>query len=347
MKTYFWDKNEHPLHVDGMYAGAACFLVVSGPSLKMIDMSKLQQPGIVSFGVNNSENVIRPTMWVSVDDPANFIISVWKDPLIKKFAMLGKKNKRLWDNNKWCDSRLTVMDCPNVVYYKDNEHFKPTADFLDEETINWGNHTDRCECGHMRGKDENGKKIHECPKCHGRKFGARSVMLAALKIAYVLGFRKVFIVGADFEMRDDNKYAFTQERTQSSIKNNNDTYTRLNERFAALRPIFEQHKFFVFNSTPGGNLNAFPRVAFDDAVQMALGDFPDTATERTYGMYERKAVDKEIIDSREKIVALRAELSKDGADERQVKRINKHIEKAEVKLRNAMESKERLLTWTA
>ena len=348
MTNYFYNYDGADIPIQGLFKGRSCFLIVSGPSLKTIDLSQLNQPGIITIGVNNSPAAFRPNIWVSVDDPCNFMLSIWSDPRIMKFVMHGKRNKQLWDNNAWKESPLTVCNCPNVIYYKDNEHFKPTEEFLDESTINWGNHTERCECGEMRVKEKGEEKINHCLKCNGKKFGSRSVMLAAIKIAYVLGFKKIFIVGADFKMDAVNTYAWNQNRSDHSIKSNNETYERLNERFAAIRPVFEKRQFYIFNATPNSNLNSFARIDFEDAVKITLSGFPDVSKDRTFGMYERKAVDKTIEEQAQKQVELKEQIVKiNGSDRHTLKKLNHKLEKCQVKLRNALEEKEKLLTWKA
>jgi len=343
----FFNTNCDVLPINGQYHGASCFLIMSGPSLKTLDLSKLRQPGIVTFGVNNSPCAYRPNLWCSVDDPANFVMSIWLDPLIQKFVMYNKRDKLLWDNEAWKQSRYIVKDCPNVTYYKDNEHFQPDT-WLNEDTINWGDHTDRCECGFIRQKDANGKKIHTCTVCGGKKFGARSVMLAAMKIIYLLGFKKVFIIGADFKMSEQQTYAFNQERSQHSINSNSDTYSRLNERFNLLRPIFERNNFYVFNATPDSGLNSFIKVDYNDAIEMATKDFPRVQGERTFGMYERKACDKHVDENAHKLQDLESQITKvNGSDPRLTKKLNHKIDKIRAKLQTAIVERERLLTWKA
>ncbi len=297
------------------------------------------------MGVNNSPMAFRPNLWVSVDDPASFAISIWRDPLIHKFVMLGKRDKPLWDNNRWRDSPWTVRECPNITYYRDNEHLKITDEFLSEETINWGNHTQRCEkCGAMR-PDKN----HEpCFGCGGTLFGARTVMLAAVKIAYVLGFRKVFLLGADFKMEQENTYAWKQDKGPGGIRNNNKTYTRMNDRFLALRPFFESRGYYIFNATSGSGLQAFPRISYEDALEIALKDFPNVSGERTYGMYERKGIDRDIEKHKKQQLEFSEEIKKtDPKNSRHLKRLNQRLQRATDKLKEATEKREKLIIWTA
>jgi hypothetical protein len=140
---------------------------------------------------------------------------------------------------------------PGVVYFPRNEWFRANQ-FFTERTVNWGCHK------HI--KDEFGVT------------GARSVMLAALRLSHYLGFRKVYIVGADFCMsksaREDpiQNYAWKQWRHDSSVKGNTRTYKSLNQRFGALRPHIKKEGMEVWNCTPGGGLEAFPRMEFRRAV---------------------------------------------------------------------------------
>ena len=72
--------------LSGFYRGRSAFLMLSGPSLKQIDLSLLDARGIVTMAVNNAWSVRRPTLWTCVDDPGRFIDVGWKDPGILKFV---------------------------------------------------------------------------------------------------------------------------------------------------------------------------------------------------------------------------------------------------------------------
>jgi hypothetical protein len=79
------------------------------------------------------------------------------DPTIMKFVPICHASKFIFNSDEWKFMDVRVGDCPNIVYYKRNEHFK-AKQFLWEDCINWGNHKD-----------------------HG---GGRSVMLAAIRILF-------------------------------------------------------------------------------------------------------------------------------------------------------------------
>ncbi len=263
----FYNYDHEVLSIKNLYKNQTCFLVLSGPSLNKIDLEKLKQPGIVTFGVNNSPKAFRSNLWTSGDSVKNFMISIYRDPRIKKFVSYAKRESTLFDNIAWKESHLRVCDCPNVVYYKLNNKFDPET-YLNLDSVSWGR---------ARGDG-----------------GCRSVMLAAVRIIYSLGFKKVFLIGADFSMSPENKYAFDQDRTAGSMHNNNNAYKKLNERFDSLRSIFEKAGFYVFNSTFDSGLKSFDYVPYESAVKIALKDFPNTIKEPSGGMYDRAAKVREV-----------------------------------------------------
>jgi hypothetical protein len=263
----FYNINNENLPIKNLYKNQTCFLILSGPSLINFDLNKLQQSGIITFGVNNSPKIFRPDLWTSGDSVQHFMISIYKDPKIKKFITYAKRNDHLFDNIKWEVSDLKVADCPNVVYYVLDDNFTPET-YLKNDTVSWGR------------SREGG--------------GCRSVMLAAVRIIYELGFRKLFILGADFKMTDDKKYAFKQDRSKGSMHSNNNAYKKLNERFNALRPIFEKNNFYIFNCYKDSGLKSFDYVPFESAVKIALNNFPNIISESTDGMYDREAKLREI-----------------------------------------------------
>ena len=263
-------QDHHPLWLGDIYRGRSAFLIGGGPSFAGIDSTLLRQPGVLTMGLNNSAKSFRPNLWVSVDRPDHFLRSVWLDATIMKFVPICHADKKVFDSDRWRFTDLRVGDCPNVVYYKRNEQFQPEQ-FLWEDCINWGN--------------------------HGRLGGGRSVMLAAIRLLFILGIRRVYLLGVDFKMDEKTHYHFEQGRKLDSIKGNNATYQRLNEWFGVLRPLFEKEEFFIHNCNPESNLKAFDHVPFETALKAVLGtemDGIDVKSERTRGLYDVSVRDKEL-----------------------------------------------------
>ena len=120
-------------------------------------------------------------------------------------------------------------------------------------------------------------------------------MLAAIRILFILGFRRVFLLGVDFKMDAKTTYHFEQSRHSGSINGNTKTYGLLNERFDELRPLFEQEDFYVFNCNPESGLKSFDHVSYEDAVKDVLAEFGDIdlANERTEGLYNHNSREKQ------------------------------------------------------
>jgi hypothetical protein len=270
----FFTEDSHVLPLADIYRGKSCFLLCSGPSFNELDPTLLNQPGIVVAAINNSPKTLRekagmsPHIWVSVDSPDHWIASIWQDPTILKFAPLSHTQKKIFDSDKWRYTGEKVGDMPNMVYYKRNEHFQ-AKQFLYEDTFNWGNHSDRG--------------------------GGRSVMLPAMRVLFLLGFRRVYLLGCDFNMTPDKTYHFDQKRHGSSVRGNMSTYAKLQQWFTELRPHFEKENFHVYNCNPNSNLKAFDHVPYDKALAEVRSHMKnrDFAKERTRNLYDTDTREKE------------------------------------------------------
>lgn len=260
---FFWNREGCQLNLIGHYRGASAFLICNGPSLVSgrYDLSLLKKPGVITYGVNNGPRTIRPNLWTCVDDPKRFMKSIWLDPCITKIVPHSFAEKKFFDNEKWEEMKMVVGQCPNVVFFHRNEKFVSDR-FMIEDTINWGNSGD------------NG--------------GGRSVMLAAMRILFILGFRNVFLMGADFKMSETQTYHFDEQRHKGAVKGNLSTYEKLNnEYFPSLKPFFKAEGFNVYNCNTDSGLTAFDFVEYEDAIAFATSKLGDVDNERTWGMYTK------------------------------------------------------------
>jgi hypothetical protein len=241
--------------------------VLNGPSLVSgdYDLSKLNSPGVITYGVNNGPSTFRPTFWSCVDDPGRFLKSIWLDPRITKFVPHAHAEKPIFDNETWNEMRedgrrVLVGECPNCVFFHRNEKFVANR-WLFEDKINWGNHKD-----------------------YG---GCRTVMLPALRILFLLGFRKVYLLGADFTMTEEYAYHFDEKREKGAVNCNMKTYKRMrDEYFPKLKPFFKEEGFEVYNCNPDSGLkDTFDFISFDDAISECTGKLGNVPNERTWGMY--------------------------------------------------------------
>jgi hypothetical protein len=260
---FFFTREGANLNLIGNYRGASIFVICNGPSLASgkYDLSLLSKPGVIKYGINNGPKTIRPNFWTCVDDPKRFMKSIWLDPCITKIVPHSHAEKKLFDNQKWEDMDMVAGECPNVIYFHRNEKF--VADrFLFEDTINWGNSAD------------NG--------------GGRSVMLPVLRICFLLGFRRVFLLGADFKMSSTYTYHFDEQRAKGAVNCNMNTYDRLkNDYLPSLKPYFDEEGFEVYNCNPDSELKVFDYLSYENAIDMACSHLGDIKNERTWGLYSK------------------------------------------------------------
>ncbi len=260
-KIMFITSNHNRIDIRNHFSDQSIFIICNGPSLvnNGYDLSLLKQPGVMTFGMNNGPKTIRSDLWTCVDDPQRFIKSIWLDPKIMKFVPFTFMNTMLFDSDKWEVTNIRVKKCPNVLFYTRNEKFDKKT-FMFEPGFNWGN------------SKQNG--------------GCRSVMLPALKICYILGFKKIYLMGVDFDMSSEYKYHFPEQRANGAIKNNLNTYDRLkNEYLPFINDEFGKCGIKIFNCNKSSKLDIFPYCDYNDAINECTGKLGDIANERTWGMY--------------------------------------------------------------
>lgn len=246
-----WTSDFREVSLGGWLRGRSVFLVLSGPSLNSFDLSQLGRRGIVTLGVNNSWLVHRPNLWLCVDTPDRFADVGWQDPGIVKFVPAEFANTRLRIDTQSGkrESPLRVSEMPSVFLYRRSDTFDHKR-FVDTVGVSWG-----CPSS---GVDSLGIQ------------GKRSCMQAAIALLSQLGAGTIYLVGADFRMAPDSRYAFDEARTPEAIRHNNVLYESLDERFRALAPHLADRGVRVFNCTEPSGLSAFDHVQFADAIEDAV-----------------------------------------------------------------------------
>lgn len=268
-----WTSDFKPANLANWYRGRHAVLVLSGPSLADLDLSLLNRRGVVTLGVNNSWLVHRPTLWTCVDHPNRFADVGWKDAAITKIVPAEHCRSFLRvqrADGTYRRSDFTVADMPSVWLYRRGDGFDHRR-FLGSDFIAWG-----CPSAVFDSLGINGK---------------RSVMQAALGLLAYLGFSTVYLIGCDFRMTAEHRYAFDESRTAQAVRHNSILYEALDRRFAALRPHFEERGFRVLNATPGSGLSAFDRIDYAEAIERASAESTKPISSR--GWYEPSKGDKQ------------------------------------------------------
>ena len=299
------DRYNREARVADLYKGASCFLILGGPSLKMLKLDLLRRRGVLIMSVNNCPAALpeglRPHLWLHTDPTGKFHDSIWRDPSILKFSPLngwntcyvpGAKNKDGQQKKNGIRRRTVVTpgnadgpgfeglepgirarDMPAVFGYERNTAFD-LQHWLFEPSINRGNDKE-----HAFGE----KKGQPVGKPNGWP-NVINTMFAAVRLAFYLGIARLYLVGADFAMDHAQPYAFDHGKSEGGVNANNHAYAKMATMFTALRPLFDEAGFEVLNCTPNSGLWAFDYLPLEDAVAAATDGFEETLDAR--GWYE-------------------------------------------------------------
>ncbi|MEO3738653.1 6-hydroxymethylpterin diphosphokinase MptE-like protein [Shewanella baltica] len=229
----------------GRFKGERCFILGNGPSLNMVDFSKLQSE--YTFGVNGifyktKENSFKPTFYVVEDK-----------------AVMNDNTAEINDYN--CQYKFFPTHYRRKIKNKKNCYFfKMNTGFYRKESPNFGI---------PRFSTDASKRMY----C------GQSVTMINLQLAFYMGFEKVYLLGMDFSYdipssakvdgleivstEDDNNHFhpdyFGKGKTWHDPQLNN-----VLKSYKMMDLMFDCAGRKIYNSTHGGKLEVFERVPFDD-----------------------------------------------------------------------------------
>ena len=167
--TFDRDDSAHMCDLTGMFAGCSAMLVGGSPSLKDHDLSVLEQRGLVTFAMNNTGALFRPTCMACCDNPQCFDLSILKDPTVMKFGLLGHAKAKVRT-----DSETRFQDLPNMFFYPSKAEDRDSAFGTPRYSLDW----------------------------------KRNTMFVSIEIMISLGIRTIVLAGSDFgSSKDGRDYA--------------------------------------------------------------------------------------------------------------------------------------------
>jgi len=281
------DRYGKDARVADLYKGASAFLILGGPSTKTMPLHLLGRRGVLIMSVNNCPAVlprgVRPHIWLHTDGPQKFHNSIWHDPGVLKFApinvwKLGKGGKqglrrRNADGQLERIEGVCAKDMPGLFGFERNTIFDPD-NWLYEPAINRGNDEESAT------GVKKGQKVAE-PNGWPNVI---NTMFAAVRLAFYLGIKTLYLVGADFHMEGVSPYGFEQGKSDGGVRSNNFAYAKMCAMFDALRPHFEEAGFEVFNCTPESHFWSFDSIDFEEAIDTVTRDIDEELN--TEGWYD-------------------------------------------------------------
>ncbi|MCR9249731.1 MAG: DUF115 domain-containing protein [bacterium] len=226
------------------YKGERCFIIGNGPSLNLIDTSKLNDEyafGVNAFFYKTRETGYKPYFYCVEDT------DVMKDNLeeINKFDTKYKFFPSIY--------KKYITNRKNTYFFNMNRSFyEPRSKKFEVPSFS---------------KD-----------CSQRVFCGQSVTIINLQLAYYLGFSEVYLVGMDFsyvipdsaivkgkdiESTEDDPNHFHPEYFGKGKKWHDPKLHNVLKSYINCREVYEADGRKIYNSTVGGKLEVFERKEFN------------------------------------------------------------------------------------
>lgn len=244
-----WKNDKDGISWENHYRGSKIFLVCGGPSLNTLDLSLLDNRGVMSMALNNAWCMVKPDFWMGFDVPGRFHTNGWMDPSIMKIVPWHRRNREINHRvgDEIVDMGINTWSVPNCWYLSNNTDFDLDT-WFSQKSANWG--------GKIGGLDPAG--------------GFKVTMIGALRVLYYLGFQEVYLVGCDWGMPMDMEvepYAWEENRAESVREKNNAMYDWVGGVLKKLIPGFKKAGFRVYNCNRESKLTLFPFINYEDAVE--------------------------------------------------------------------------------
>ena len=205
-----------------IHAGERCFIVGNGPSLKAEDLECIYSHKEISFGVNHIYKSFPLTSW----RPSYYCWSATSitQEIINTVKRLDIKHKFIGNRNPLVSDDIAenIYCYPSLYEYFEEEG----PDFSEE--LNQG------------------------------IFAGHTVLYDCLQLAVYMGFKRIYIIGADCEFPQGRVHFY--EEKEEGIFNLTD---KIFIAFRKAREYAESHDIEICNATRGGKLEVFPRVECD------------------------------------------------------------------------------------
>lgn len=212
----------------GIHKGKRCFIVATGPSLKMKDLDKLYKNNEICISMNGiwkayNDTEWRPNYYIADDFRAIDEYEEQEDKFPEIICFMGDTSPRYWEHTH---SKNILMH--HFIYeYAEDRFPKFSMDFA-----------------------------RQC-------YMASTVTYSCIQLAVYMGFSEIYLLGVDFTYGNNVnniKYAhfFKEEKLVAT------GYTRqVSLAYQKARKFADDNGIKIYNATRGGKLEIFERVEFD------------------------------------------------------------------------------------
>lgn len=232
-KVCFYNNDIKKYH--NRYTGKRCFLVATGPSLKIKDLEIINKNNEYSFGVNTSYKVFLKSNW----RPNFFVVT---DRICQK--IYGDEILR----EKSIDYFFTDCNLEFMHNHKDNN-------------LNYIHAVYDKSDGLIRFSEDISKQVYNNAE-------GGTVIYSCLQIAVYMGFSEIYILGADCDYSTSKKHFienYYHENDDGDKRKFN--YEGVFKEYQSAKWYADCHDVKIYNATRGGKLEIFDRVDFDSLFE--------------------------------------------------------------------------------
>lgn len=207
------------------YADKRCFVVGTGPSLKIEDLDTLRQNNEICFSVNNIFRSFTNTKW----RPDYYVVTDYE------FLADGEKLKNVSKPVKF------ISDCCQLFWEKN----------LDDSIIKF----------HTQYEWFQDRKPKFSDDFSRRSYLGGTVVFACLQLAVYMGFTEIYLLGIDCNyLKGSYGNYFYQQDVEDNLDHRVD---HMISAYLSAKDYADAHGIKIMNATRGGELEVFERVNFD------------------------------------------------------------------------------------
>lgn len=213
---------------EGCHRGESCFFIGNGPSLRAEDLDRLEEQGMVTFGVNRIAQIFDQTKWrptyFAMSDPAPFRDPVASHPdrIAKEYSFCSDISQAFWQNNT-SDKIIRYHQTHNICRRIEHSFSQDISRVI--------------------------------------RFGA-TVSYECMQIAAYMGFSRIYLLGVDgFAASGASKRHGHFYQEQGVMSQHYDTM--MHTAYRTARKYADTHGIKIYNATRGGYVEEFERVDFD------------------------------------------------------------------------------------
>lgn len=215
-------KKFHKIH-----DGQRCFIVATGPSLKIEDLNLLEEKREICISMNSICYAFDKTDWT----PDYYVVS---------------DHRWLEENPQWVRS----MPVKEKFFSDNSEKFWQTVH--EKNIYHFHHHYEYCFNRLPKFSDDFSK----------RSYLGATVTYTCMQLAVYMGFKKIYLLGVDFsgDGATNGKYGHFYEEDELVA-----TCFRhqVQSAYISAKQYADLHGIKIYNATRGGELEVFPRVDFD------------------------------------------------------------------------------------